>query len=335
MNRTWWLARRLAFSLFALWIVVSVTFALVAFTGDPGEASVEFSVAAELAESGASAEEIEREAERAVQAYREARNLDQPVHERYVNWLASVARLDLGTSYSHPTPVTTLIGERLTITLGYVIPGMAIAVLGGVAVGTYSAIGRNPVLSRVATGFTYTVFGIPNFWIAAVAILVGMYQFGWLFLIGYDLEQRVLSTHNLKRLALPAVLLGTGLIAEQARYVRSAVLSREGELFVTQVKAKGMGPLHVVRHLLRISLIPLISLFFANLLGVLVVNVFVIEFVFELPGFGTLCYNAIMNRNLPVITGMALFVAGVGIVGNFLQDVAYMAFDPRIELDEH
>lgn len=334
MSRAWWLLRRVTFAVFALWIVVSLSFGLVAFTGDPGEAAVEFAVAAELAEGGASGEEIEREAERAVQAYREARNLDRPMHERYLNWMGNVATLDLGVSYSHPSPVTTLIAERLTITMGYVIPGMALALVGGVVVGTYSALGRNRILGRVATAATYTMFGVPNFWIATVAILVGMYQFGFVFLIGYDLERGVLSAHNLKRLALPALLLGTGLIAEQARYVRSEVLSHENELFVTQVRAKGMSEIHVVRHVLRVALVPLVSLFFANLLGVLVVNVFVIEFVFELPGFGTLSYDAIMNRNLPVITGMTLFVAGVGIVGNLLQDVAYMAFDPRIDLEE-
>lgn len=334
MSRAWWLARRAAFSLFALWIVVSVTFGFVAFTGDPGEAAVEFAVAAEMADSGASGEEIRQEAERAVQAYREARNLNDPVHERYVNWMVNVATLDFGTSYSHPTPVTTLIADRLRITMAYVLPGMAIALAGGVTVGTYSALGENRLLRRLSTGATYTLFGVPNFWIAAVAILVGTYQFGILSLTGYELERSVLSAYNLKRLALPAVLLGTGLVAEQARYVRSEVLSHENELFVRQVRAKGMGRLSVVRHVLRVSLVPLVSLFFANLLGVLVVNVFVIEFVFELPGFGSLAYDAIMNRNLPVITGMTIFVAGVGIVGNFLQDVAYLAFDPRIELGD-
>lgn len=334
MSRTWWLLRRVAFSAFALWIVVSVTFGLVAFTGDPGEASVEYAVAAELAGSGASGEEIQREAERAVQAYREARSLDRPVRERYLNWMRNVATLDLGTSYSHPTPVTTLLAERLAITAAYVLPGMALALVGGVVVGTYAATGRNRVLARLSSGATYTLFGVPNFWIASVALLVGMYHFRLLFLLGYDLERSAVSAYNLRRLALPALLLGTGLVAEQARYVRSALLAQANEPYLEQVRAKGMSRLHVVRHALRVALVPLLSLFFANLLGVLVLNVFVIEYVFEIPGFGALSYDAIMNRNLPVITGMTLVVAGVGILGNLLQDVASMVFDPRIDLEE-
>lgn len=333
MSRLWWLGRRAAFALFALWLVVSVTFAFVAFTGDPGEATVEFMVAREMAESGASGEEIQREAERAVQQYREARNLNDPILERYANWMHNVATLDLGYSYSHPTPVTTLLAERLLITATYTIPGMALALVGGVLIGTVSAINRNGVLGRLSTGFSYTMFGIPNFWIAAVVILLGLYQFGWFFLTGYNLEQAITTRHNLKRLVLPALLLGTGLIAEQARYVRSSILEYEDEPFVKQVRSKGASRFRVIRHVLRVAMVPLITLFFANLLGVLLLNVFVIEFVFELPGFGSLSYTAIMNRNLPVITGMTLVVATVGIVGNFVQDVAYLLFDPRIDID--
>jgi peptide/nickel transport system permease protein len=328
MTRGRWLVRRALLSVVALWAVVSVTFAFVALTGDPNEALIRHAAAQEAASSGQNATEAINEA---LYAYREARNLNEPLLDRYLTWMRSVATLQLGISYRTGQPVVSLVARRLVVSLQYVVPGVGIALVGGVVVGTYAGLGGDDRLARLATGLSYAAYGVPNFWIASVVVSIAVWEFGILSLTGYDLDRGPWAVHNLTRLVLPAVLLGTGLIADIARYVRTEVLETRGEEFVKVARAKGAGRLRVARHVLRLAALPLASLVVSNLLGVLVVTVVVIEFVFDVPGFGLLMLGAIENRDLPTIVGVTLVVAATGIVGNFLKDVATTAFDPRVE----
>lgn len=334
MSRLGYLATRAAFALLSLWLVVTVAFALVALTGDPNQAAAEYAAAVAASEGGASAEEVRAEAEAAVETYRAARNLDEPVAARYANWLTNVATLDLGNSFTHQRPVTAVLRDRLAITLTYALPGMAIALVGGSVLGTYAVLGRRRLLSRAAAAASYTTFGVPNFWIASVVLSVGLYELGAVWLINYDLERAVLSPYNRRRLLVPALLLGTGLVAGQARYVRTAVLDRADETYVRSLRARGASEFDVARHVLKNAFAPLLSRFVSTLLGVLVLNVIVIEYVLNLPGFGAVSYAAIVERDLPLIVGVTLVVAAVGVGGAFLKDAVELHVDPRIEPDE-
>ncbi|WP_458188121.1 ABC transporter permease subunit [Haladaptatus sp. NG-WS-4] len=89
----------------------------------------------------------------------------------------------------------------------------------------------------------------------------------------------------------------------------------------------------VTRNILRNAAIPLLSLFFADLIGVLVVNVFVLEEVLGIPGIGRIGLLAIEQRDLPLIIGIALVIAFAGIVGNLIQDIAYSSLDPRVDAE--
>lgn len=333
MDRARTIGRRALFAAFALWVVVTFTFGLVAFTGDPNQAVVEYAAALEAAEGGADAEEMRAEAERAVRAYREARNLDEPVTSRYVDWLGDVATGQLGNSYTHVRPVTTLLRERLAVTMAYAVPGVVGAVAVGLAVGTYAAVGRNRHATRLATAASYTTYGVPNFWIASVVLSVTTYQLHLSFVTGYDLERAVWAGHNLQRLALPTLLVGTGLIATQIRHTRTEIEDLSHEPFVALKHAKGLTRLQVAWRVLRVALLPLTTLTFSKLLETFVLSVFVVEFVLELPGFGLLTYDAVLNRDLPLVVGATLVVAGGGILGNFLQDVAATLLDPRVARD--
>lgn len=332
MSRWRWLCRRIAFAIVSVWLVMTIAFGLVALTPDPGEGAAYASAAMAAGQEGADADEIRERAEEAQRSYAEARNLDQPVWERYLGWMNNLVLFNWGVSQSSGMPVWSLLTSRLKITLAYVLPGTAIALVGGVALGTYSGLRPGSIPARLTTGSAYAVFGVPNFWIANVAILLGTYEYG-LFLTEYDTTLSLWDPHNLRQLVLPALLLGTGLLAGQARFVRSEVIDYEGEEFVRLARSKGVSDLGVARHVLRVATLPLASLFVSNLLGVLVLNVFVLEYVFDLPGFGALSYQAIVDRDLPVVVGTTMVVAYVGVLGNLLQDVTYAALDPRVELE--
>lgn len=318
MSAKWQVVRRVGFAVFAVYLVLSITFGFVALTPDPN-------IAPELWEAvrhqGASAEEVQQ----VNQAYLEATNRDIPVFDRYVQWLADITTLDWGTSFNQNVPVTGLIGQALPYTLAYIFPGVAFALVGGIAIGVYSATHHHTLLDRLATGFGYLGFSVPNFWIAEVFILVLVTELGWFDQSAADGTWAILS-----QLVLPAAILGTSLLAGQVRYARAESLEYINAEFVKLVRAKGASGWRVARHILRNAALPLLSLFFTDLLAVLVVNIYVIETVFGIPGLGTLSLEAIQNRDMPVILGTTMVIVLFGIVGNLVQDLAYVVLDPRV-----
>lgn len=316
----------------SIWLVITIAFGFVTLTGAPGEAYARYAAATELAGTGADGEAIDEYVDEAAAEYREARDLDEPVLDRYVTWMGNVVTLQWGESYEFGVPVTELIWEHLEITAVYTIPAMTVAVVGGVALGTYAALGHNRIVARMMTGSAYGLYGLPNFWIAAVILLSVPLQFRPYFMF-YDLEASPFVLENLVMLVTAGLVLGVGLLASQARYVRSEILDIEGEEFVRTLRSMGVGPRRTYYHVLRVAAIPLTTLFFSTLLGILVLNVIVIEYVFEIPGFGMLTYQAYLDRDLPLIIGTTMVIAFIGIAGNLLQDVAYELLDPRVSVE--
>lgn len=334
MSRVWWFARRVVFAIFAAYLVLTVAFSFIALTPDPQVGKITHAAAVAAEEDDVPVEQTE--AWERLQAYKAQRNLDEPFLERYVNVLVSYTTFDwgesygasgqtrggsYGPSYAADIPVIGLVGRALGHTLRYVLPAVIFAVVAGLGVGLYSATHRRSLLDRLGTSLAHLGFSFPNFWLGTVALLV-LGTGGWL---GLRSENQLLRTT-----VLPAVVLATTLFAGQLRYTRAQSLEYVDTEFIKLVRAKGAGTRRIARHLLRNAAIPLLSLFFADMLGILVLNIFVIEYVFGIPGIGSLGLVAIHGRDLPVILGTTMVIVLVGISGNLLQDVAYRVFDPRI-----
>ncbi len=130
---------------------------------------------------------------------------------------------------------------------------------------------------------------------------------------------------------LLSAVLDISLLAGQLRYARAESCEYVYREFVKLLRAKGASNWRVARHIVRNAAIPLLSLFFADLIGTLVVNVFVLEFISSVRGIGTLGLQAIQHRDLPLILGVAIIIAFAGILGNLFQDLAYLGLDPRVE----
>lgn len=321
MSRGRLLVRRVGFAVVAVYLVVSVAFAVVAFTPDPNEAALAYSVARE---TGGDSEAVER----AVTAYREARNEDDPVLQRYVRWLVDVTTLDWGRSYTLERPVTALVAERLPRTLGYVLPAMVLSAVVGVAAGVRAATDPRSLSARFGATGAYLALSLPNFWLAEVLPVLFV-----LPLFASGVEPLALLGAFVDRRVLPVAVVATSLVAGQLRYARAETVEYVGTDFVKLVRAKGGGRRRVSRHVLRNALLPLVSLFFTDMLAVLLVNVYVVEQVFAIPGIGSLSLHAIRRRDLPLIVGTTTVVAVVGVAGNLLQDVAYVLLDPRVDAD--
>ena len=335
MSRGWWFARRVIFAVFAAYLVLSTVFVFVALTPDPRVGELTYAATSEANDKRIPVEQTD--AWERLQDYKAERNLDDPFFERYERILVSYTMFDWGESYgadgqttfggsygsgyAATIPVIGLVGNALGHTLRYVLPAVLFAVVCGLGAGLYSATHQSNLLDRLGTSIAYLGFSFPNFWLGTIALaLVGTGS--WL---GVQNESEFLRTT-----VLPAAVLGTTLFAGQLRYTRAQSLEYIDTEFIKLVRAKGATNGRVARHLLRNAAVPLLSLFFADMLGLLVLNVFVIEYVFGISGIGSLALVAIQGRDLPVILGTTMIIVLFGVAGNLLQDVAYQVFDPRI-----
>lgn len=323
--------RRLALTLLSVYLVFTLAFAFVALTPDPNVNVVRFGAA--MTCQGPSEERVEC-IEEEIAAYRQANDLDEPVADRYARWLVAMVTLDWGVSTSSGAPVVASIARRLPYTLAYVLPSMLLSAAGGVAVGASLALRSDDRLDRVGTAFAYLGYAVPNFWLAALLLwFAGEPHVVAGRVVSWDphvsLGDPLIDAGTMAKLALPTAVLSTTLFASQLRYARAETVERLGSQLVTRLRAYGVGDGGVARHVLRLSAPLLLSLFVVDLFGVLVVNVFVLEYVFELPGFGALAYAAIVGRDVPMLLGTTMVIAVVGILGSTLSDLATLALDPR------
>ncbi|WP_435358152.1 ABC transporter permease [Haloarchaeobius sp. DFWS5] len=323
MSRLWYIARRFGFATFAAYIVLSVAFFVVATIPDPNLGMIA---------RGA------RDQDSALAAVREAKNLDEPLMDRYVNWLVDYATFDWGTAvgaYGQPgAPITDILADAVPITLAYVLPGVVGSFVVALAVGSYLALAPESRLAQVLSSGSYLAFGVANYFLAICLGFVISTELGWRLSFPRD-PVAALTTDPLSLVPylVPAAVLSTTLAGGQLRYVRAESADILGEDFVKLVRSKGASDVRVMRHVLSNAALPLVSLVFADLLSVLVVQVYVLEFVFGMPGIGRIGLQAIADRNMPLIIGTTMVVAYAGIGANFLQDVAAAWFDPRAEFE--
>jgi peptide/nickel transport system permease protein len=315
MNAKAFLARRAVFSVFVVWLVVTAVWALLVVAPD-SELGRRLWFAAV---SGANVTELEM----LEQEYLAARGQARPLHVRYLDWLVSLATLQWGTSFMSDEPVTSLLGGSLRRSVLYIVPGTVLAVLFGTAVGLYSALrpdSRGEFFARVVA---YVAFGVPSFLLGVIAVVT----IGDLpeFVTYGRVEQNVWLQH-----VVPTLLLGATMAGAMVSYTRATTREYVDTAFVKLVRAKGASGRRIAAHVLKNAVPPLFALLFAELLGVLLLGMVVIEEVFQIDGFGRLILQAALDRDVPVLLGATIVVVAVGVIGTFVQDVVSVRIDPRI-----
>jgi peptide/nickel transport system permease protein len=259
--------------------------------------------------------------------------LAHPPLERYGRWLQGMARGDLGISVSYDTPVVQLIGERLAVTAPLAVLAMLLTTLIALSLGIYAASRHNQLGDVGVMAASQFGIAIPNFWFAILLILVFSVKLQWFSaggFPGWTADEGGGFWTALKSLILPAVALAVVQAAILARITRSAVLDVLREDFVRTARAKGLSQRAVLwKHVLRNAFVPVLTVMglqFANLLT----GTVVIEQVFSLPGLGRLVFQAIANRDLPVVRNVVMLLAATVVVLNFVVDVLYVVIDPRL-----
>ncbi|HEY3504845.1 MAG TPA: ABC transporter permease [Actinocatenispora sp.] len=266
-----------------------------------------------------------------VEAIRHQYGLDQPLPVQYVDYLKQLVTGDLGTSTQDKLPVSGILAERIPVTLELAVLAMLVAIVIGVVAGTIAAARRGRFPDYVATGFGLVGLSVPHFWLGLLAILLFAVKLRILPASGY-VPLTDDPVQNLRRMILPALVLGTGFAAILMRQTRSAMLGALSADYVRTARAKGLSGARVVGvHALRNSLTTVVTVLGLQL-GGLISGAVVTEQIFVIPGFGKLTVDAVLTRNYPVIQAVVLVTVVGYIVVNLLVDVAYAALNPRIRL---
>ncbi|WP_206077703.1 ABC transporter permease [Aquamicrobium sp. LC103] len=261
--------------------------------------------------------------------------LDRPVPVQLWNYLSGVLTGDLGFSYRNQVPVLSLILERLPATLLLTGAAFAFSLATGVLFGVMAARYRGSALDSIITTLALVFYATPLFWIALMSVLLFSINLGWLppfdmetIGAGYTGWRRALDIAH--HLILPAVTLGLFYTAVYTRLTRASMLEVMGLDFVKTARAKGVPNKRIIRrHVLRNAVLPVFT--FASMqAGQLVGGAILTETVFAWPGIGRLMFDALMQRDYPVLLGVFLVTAIVVVIVNFIADLLYRIVDPRI-----
>ncbi len=272
--------------------------------------------------------------------------LDQPLPVRYVTWLGSLARGDLGYSYSHGRPVAQVIGDMLPNTLILSGAALLVAFLAGIAIGIVQAVRPYSAADSVLSVIALFFYSMPSFWLALMLILVFSYFARnvwewplWFPASGvrspdYDLlgpwDQ---IKDRISHMVLPVTALSLVLAAGVARYTRGSLLEVVRQDYIRTARAKGLPERTVIlKHALRNALIPVVTLL-GLYLPVLFSGTVFIETVFAWPGMGKTIVDAIGTRDYPLVMASSLIFAGMVVVGNLVADLLYAWVDPRIRYE--
>lgn len=271
--------------------------------------------------------------------------LDQPLHVRYVRWLAAFVQGDFGVSLARGRPVADILFETLPNTLILTGTALVLVFIVGVITGVWQAVRQNTFSDGALGVASLFFYSMPSFWLALMLVLVfslKAYQWGWpisfpptgMTSVDYQflgVGGRVVD--RLMHLALPVATLTLALAAGVARYARGQMLEVVRQDYIRTARAKGLPERTVIlKHALRNSLIPVITLLGLYLPFLFSGAVFV-EYIFAWPGMGRVIVDAILQRDYPLIMATSLLFATMVVLGNLIADVLYAVADPRIRYD--
>jgi peptide/nickel transport system permease protein len=305
--------RRLLVALPTLLVLSFFIFTLVsAAPGDPAE---------ELARRLAGSQEPTAEQ---IESARRELNLDRPFFTQYGLWLKGLVTGDLGLSFAKKRPVTEVIGERLGATAQLAVAAFGLIVLLSIPLGTIAAVFHRRWPDQVLRVVALICASMPSFFFAYLLII-------WLVTNARLLP--VGGRAGFESMIMPAVTLAVLPAAIVSRLLRSSLLEVFGEDYIRTARSKGVAGLGVITgHALRNSAIPVIT-YLGTVLGHLLEGVIIAEFIFSWPGLGSLMFEAISQRDYPMIQAMVLLAGASYILINLVVDISYAGLDPRVRLE--
>ncbi len=259
--------------------------------------------------------------------------LDDPVWMRYWHWLTALLQGDWGFSFVSRMDVSTLIMQRLPVTLVVIGASQILAIAVAIPVGVLAATRPYSLFDQVANTFAFIGFSLPTFFTGLVLILVFSIQLDWLpFVYRADISATGWEFYweHIKQSIMPVTVLGLFQGAALVRFVRSSVLDVIRLDYVTTARSKGIGERKVItRHVVRNALIPVVTLV-ALQMPIVFSGAVVTEQIFRVPGIGSLLITSMLSNDTPVVMGVTFVSACLVVIFNLIADILYGWLDPRI-----
>jgi peptide/nickel transport system permease protein len=263
--------------------------------------------------------------------------LDQPVWVQLWRYMAKLAQFDFGWSFVYEQPVSTVLLDRLGVTLLLMAASLFLAATIGTMLGAFAGRRAYSLTDNAISTLGLVFYATPSFFLSLMMIVVFAVKLGWLpvggfetiasFKTGWD---RVLDIA--RHLVMPTTALSLIFLALYMRLMRSSVIEVAELDYVRTARAKGAGETRLMlHHIMRNALLPVVTLLglqFSTLLGGSVV----VETIFTLPGLGQLAYQSVIQRDMNTLMGIIFLSSVVVVVVNFLTDLLYARLDSRIEL---
>lgn len=261
--------------------------------------------------------------------------LDKPYLVQLGTHLGRILSFDLGYSYRQRRPVLDLVLERLPATLLLTMTAFCLALLIGTTLGALAGLAAGSVVDTIFTVLSLLLYATPVFWLGLMLVLVFSVTLGWLPAFGYETINAKLTPIErvfdiMKHMVMPVMSLAAIYLAIYARLMRSSIIDVSHQDFIKTARAKGLsGPRVVIGHMLRNALVPVVTVAGMQA-GALVGGAVVIETVFAWPGLGRLTFDAVLQRDYPVLLGIFLILSIIVVFLNLATDLIYRLIDPRM-----
>jgi peptide/nickel transport system permease protein len=315
-----YIVRRLLWVVVVLLIITAITF-LIFFVMPPTDPATTFGGRSPTPELIA---EIEHQF-----------GLDKPVWQQYLLWLKNLVLGDeygwpgLGFSYATRTPIRDLLLDRLPVTITLAVGAALIWLCIGIPIGVISAVKRRSGVDRVSMGLALFFVSAPVFWLGMMALWIFWHKLGLSPGTGYvPISQSFTAWFG--HMVLPWVVLALLYAAFYARMTRGNLLDTLGQDYIRTARVKGLPERTVVlKHGLRASLTPLVTMFGLDLAGLLGGAV-ITETVFNLQGVGQWAVQSVFKGDLPAVLGVTIVTAMAITLASLLVDIFYAYLDPRV-----
>ena len=295
---------RLFRAMVTIMAVVTFAFVVLRMSGDPAMVML--------------GPDVPREA---VDAFRKAWGLDQPLWIQYLAYIKSIFTGDFGVSMRDKASAIQLVLERVPATLQLTVPALILKLVFGIPAGVYAALHRQSFSDRGVILLAVLGFTIPSFVMGLLLVLLFSVILGWLPSGGQDTWM-----HGI----LPTLTMSIGGIGILARFSRTAMIEVMGQPYIRTASAKGLTWRDVVwNHALPNAAVPIVTIV-GFMVGSLIAGAVVVESIFSWPGIGRLLVVSVTNRDLAVVQCILLIIAVAMVLSNLVVDLLYGWLDPRL-----
>ena len=253
--------------------------------------------------------------------------LASPLWQQYVTWFVNAIHGNFGYSYFYGQPAITMVWQRIGATAELMLTSFMLAAIAAVIIGVTTAIRQYSWWDYSMTACSYFGMSLPGFWFALLSILLFAVYLPWLPSGGIGGPGLASRIHHL---ILPALILASYTLAHESRYVRSSMLEVLHADYIRTAHAKGLGPRAVFWvHALRNAMIPVVTVMALDA-AFLFSGALVVETIFHWPGMGRLFYQAIQERDYPVMMAVVTLLSLAIVLANLVADLLYGYLDPRV-----